>query len=61
MNLVQSYGGVITKDYNHRIDIYVIFQNPSKKDLEKLEKVKEVKNVLVYTEDEFMEIIKNDQ
>lgn len=60
INLVLSYGGVVSKDYNHRIDIYVVFQNPAKKDLEKLNKVREVKDIKVYTEEEFMELVKND-
>ena len=60
INLVLSYGGVVSKDYNHRIDIYVVFQNPAKKDLEKLNKVREAKDIKVYTEEEFMELVKND-
>lgn len=60
INLVLSYGGVVSKDYNHRIDIYVVFQNPAKKDLEKLNKIREVKDIKVYTEEEFMELVKND-
>ena len=60
INLVLSYGGVVSKDYNHRIDIYVFFQNPAKKDLEKLNKIREVKDIKVYTEEEFMELVKND-
>lgn len=60
MNLVLSYGGVVSKDYNHRIDIYVVFQNPVKKDLEKLNKIREAKEIKVYTEEEFMELLNND-
>ena len=60
INLVLSYGGVVSKDYNHRIDIYVVFQNPAKKDLEKLNKIREAKDIKVYTEEEFMELVKND-
>lgn len=59
MNLVASYGGVVTKDYNHRIDIYVIFQNPVKKDLEKIEKINEVKKIEIYNEEEFMGLLNN--
>lgn len=60
MNLVESYGGITTKDLNYRIDIFVIFNNPVKSKVELLEQLKEHKDILVLNEKEFMELITND-
>ena len=60
MNLVESYGGITTKDFNYRIDIFVVFNNPVKSKLELLERIKEHKDILVLNEKEFMELITND-
>ncbi len=60
MNLVESYGGVITKDYNYRVDIFVIFNNPVKSKLELVEELKKHKEILILNEKEFMGMIIND-
>lgn len=60
INLVESYGGVTTKDLNYRIDIFVVFNSPVKSKLELLEDLKMHKDILVINEKEFMELITND-
>ena len=60
INLVESYGGVTTKDLNYRIDIFVVFNSPVKSKLELLEELKTHKEILVLNEKEFMELITND-
>ena len=61
MEIVISYGGIIAKDYNHRIDIFVVFTNPQKKHLELINKLTEIKEIKICNEKEFMEIINNDK
>ena len=58
MNLVASYGGLITKDINHCVDYFVVFMNPVKSKLELLEKVKETKDIKIFTEEEFLSFLK---
>lgn len=61
MELVVSYGGIVAKDYNHRIDIFVEFTNPQKKHLELIEKLNEIKEIKICNERQFMEIINDDK
>lgn len=60
INLVASYGGVVSKDYNLRVDIFVVFQNPVLSKVESIEELRKVKEILVVNEKEFMELIDSD-
>lgn len=58
MNLVASYGGIVTKDINHCVDYFVVFMNPVKSKIELLNKVRETKDIKIFNEEEFLEFLK---
>jgi len=54
---ILEHGGLYSKEVSRVINTFIIFQNPSKAHLNALERVKECKNVKVYTEEEIMRTI----
>lgn len=61
MNLVSSYGGIVSKDYNYRIDIFVVFPNPTLSKVKLIKDLRKNKDIKMLSESEFMELINNDQ
>ena len=55
--VVLENGGLYSKEVNRVINTFVIFQNPNKAHLNALERLKEVKEIKIYTEEEFMRLI----
>ena len=55
--IVLENGGLYSKEVSRVINTFVIFQNPNKSHLNALERIKELKEVKIYTEEEFMRLI----
>lgn len=55
--IVLENGGLYSKEVSRVINTFVIFQNPNKSHLNALERIKELKEVKIYTEEGFMRLI----
>ena len=55
---IEENGGYYSKDITKGVTAFIIFTNATKSKLRELDRIKEVKNIKVYNEEEFLNLLK---